>query len=46
MNIKRLKLRVKDFSKRPWKIVSSFTDQNNGTTSAVYYTFMREKEAN
>ncbi|GIN41274.1 DUF4177 domain-containing protein [Heyndrickxia oleronia] len=29
-----------------WKIVSSFTDQNNGTTSAVYYTFMREKEAN
>jgi hypothetical protein len=28
-----------------WKMVTCFAEQFNGSTSAVYYTFMREKES-
>jgi hypothetical protein len=29
-----------------WKMVSSFTQQSNGTTTIVYYTFMKENIVN
>ncbi|WP_440705783.1 DUF4177 domain-containing protein [Heyndrickxia oleronia] len=37
---------LNEYGAEGWKIVSSFAEQINGITSAVYYTFMRENKAN
>ncbi|ETI68388.1 DUF4177 domain-containing protein [Neobacillus vireti] len=35
---------LNEYGKNGWKIVSAFTEQISGTTTAVYYTFMKENK--
>ncbi|WP_050615361.1 DUF4177 domain-containing protein [Bacillus testis] len=34
---------LNEYGEAGWKMVTSFAEQFNGTTTAVYYTFMKEK---